>query len=83
MIARLAHIIRTRASEQERALGSIDGDCDDAISDAEVYAGREHYDDRALYDLMDEDNDCIHDGGHLYLTRCGETTCVHCGKRVT
>jgi hypothetical protein len=26
------------------------------------------------------EHDCIHDGGHLWLTSCGETKCVHCGK---
>lgn len=55
---------------------------DDPIADAtEVYGGREFYDDRAIYDLLDVDNDCSNAGGHLYLTQCGETRCVHCGKR--
>jgi hypothetical protein len=25
-------------------------------------------------------NDCADPGGHLFLTSCGETKCVHCGK---
>lgn len=41
------------------------------------------YGDREIYDTLDHDNDCEHDSGHLYLTQCGETRCVHCRKRVT
>ena len=43
----------------------------------------EVYGDREILDLLDESNDCDHPGGHLYLTQCGETRCVHCRKRVT
>jgi len=31
------------------------------------------------FDDMGE-HDCVHDGGHLFFTSCGETKCVHCGK---
>jgi len=27
-----------------------------------------------------EEHDCIHPGGHLFLTSCGETKCVYCSK---
>lgn len=27
-----------------------------------------------------DDNDCISPGGHLFVTSCGETKCVHCPK---
>jgi hypothetical protein len=27
-----------------------------------------------------EDHDCIDPRGHLFLTCCGETKCVHCGR---
>lgn len=27
-----------------------------------------------------DDNDCLHDGGQLYLTQCGVTRCAHCAK---
>lgn len=27
-----------------------------------------------------EDHDCIHPGGHLFVTSCGETKCVHCPR---
>jgi hypothetical protein len=40
--------------------------------DPQEFAGNE-------FDDMGE-HDCIHDGGHLWLTSCGETKCVHCGK---
>jgi hypothetical protein len=43
----------------------------------------EEYDEQEFsgneFDDMGE-HDCIHDGGHLWLTSCGETKCVHCGK---
>lgn len=67
-------------------LQAVDKDfaSDDPIADAtEVYGGKEFYDDRAIYDLLDVDNDCTNAGGHLFLTQCGETRCVHCRKRVT
>lgn len=41
-------------------------------------------DDRDTFDLLDEDNTCtVNAGGCLYLTQCGVTACVHCGRRVT
>jgi hypothetical protein len=40
--------------------------------DPQAFAGNE-------FDDMSE-HDCIHDGGHLFLTSFGETKCVHCGK---
>jgi hypothetical protein len=49
-------------------------DCDfvEEATDAQEAAGNE-------FDDMGE-HDCLHDGGHLFLTSCGETKCVHCGK---
>jgi hypothetical protein len=30
-----------------------------------------------------EDHDCIDPRGHLFFTCCGETKCVHCGRRIS
>ena len=27
-----------------------------------------------------DDHDCLDPRGHLFLTSCGETKCVHCGR---
>ncbi len=40
--------------------------------DLQEFAGNE-------FDDLGE-HDCIHDGGHLFYTSCGETKCAHCGK---
>lgn len=42
------------------------------LEDEQEFSGNE-------FDDMGE-HDCLHDGGHLWLTSCGETKCVHCGK---
>ena len=40
--------------------------------DPQEFAGNE-------FDDMGE-HDCLHPGGHLFLTKCGVTRCVHCPK---
>jgi hypothetical protein len=45
----------------------------------------EEFDDQEFsgneFDDMGE-HDCVHDGGHLFLTKCGITQCLHCEKIV-
>jgi hypothetical protein len=47
-------------------------DFEDAIS---VYGD----DIETNYDLL-EDHDCTDPGGHVFLMRCGNVKCVHCGR---
>jgi hypothetical protein len=50
----------------------------------EVYGDDAEASDTVLFDLLDCDPDPCpgNPGGHLYVTRCGETVCAHCPKVV-
>lgn len=32
------------------------------------------------HDLLEE-HDCVEPGGHLFLAKCGNVRCIHCGAR--
>jgi hypothetical protein len=77
-----AHHVSLIEQDVDAALAELDASLDGELS--LIYGDDAEPSDTVLFDLLDSDPDPCpdHPGGHLYLGRCGETRCLHCGRVV-